>query len=192
MSPRPRSVSDQEIFAAVAGVVSRVGPGQLTIAAVAAEAGLAASSLVERFGSRRALLLAFARAGAAELDAVFERARARGRPPLPTLAAALTAMAEAVRSREAIANHLALLQMDLTDPEFREHAVAHGRAFRAAVGRLCVEAEARGDLPPGNAGRRARAVQIVFNGALMTWAIHGEGTVRSAVAQVVPIALGVP
>ncbi len=60
MTPRPRKASDEEIFAAAHRIMSRLGPAQWTLADIAAEAGLTAGALVQRFGSKRGLLLALA------------------------------------------------------------------------------------------------------------------------------------
>ncbi|HEX6597146.1 MAG TPA: helix-turn-helix domain-containing protein, partial [Acidimicrobiales bacterium] len=66
---RPRLASDDDILDATARAVSRHGPGQLTLATVAGEAGITAAAILQRFGSKRGLLLALSRrstAGAAE------------------------------------------------------------------------------------------------------------------------------
>lgn len=55
---RPRTVSDESILDATLTVVQRVGPARVTLAAVAAEVGLSAATLVQRFGTQRDLLLA--------------------------------------------------------------------------------------------------------------------------------------
>jgi len=39
MSPRPRKVSDSQLFAATHSVMSSVGPRELTLAVIAKEAG---------------------------------------------------------------------------------------------------------------------------------------------------------
>ena len=57
MSPRPRKVSDDDIYMAAQRAMSRLGPGELTLADIAAEAGVTAGLLVQRFGSKRDLLL---------------------------------------------------------------------------------------------------------------------------------------
>lgn len=191
MSPRPRTVSDEEILAATARVISRVGPAQLTIAAVAAEAGFAPSSLMQRFGSKRALLLAFAQQGPQGVAAIFDEARGRRATPLDALEAALFALHEPVRTPEEMAHHLAFLQMDLTDPDFRRHAAAHGRTFRREAERLFREAIDAGQVGGGDPHAMASALQVVFNGALVTWAIHREGSLRQLVRRVLPIVLGV-
>jgi AcrR family transcriptional regulator len=51
VSPRPRKVSDENVLAAMQRVMSRVGPADLTLDALAREAGDPAGALVHRFGS---------------------------------------------------------------------------------------------------------------------------------------------
>jgi AcrR family transcriptional regulator len=188
VSPRPRGVSDDQVFAATAKVVSRDGPGQLTVAAVAKEAGLAPSSLVERYGTKRELLLAFAASAPADVRRAFDRARIRHPDPHEALRTALVDLTSSIRTRKAMANHLAFLQMDLSDADFRRHAIVHGDSLRMEIASLIAQMPAaRGS--KAMALERAKAVQIAFNGALVTWAIHGEGTLPEAIEQALHIAL---
>jgi len=62
MSPRPRLASDEDILMAAFRAIARLGPARLTLADVAREAGVSAAALVQRFGSKRALLRAAAAA----------------------------------------------------------------------------------------------------------------------------------
>ena len=78
MSPRPRKVSDEEIFAATYRAMTRLGPGELTLAEIATEAGVTAGALSQRFGSKRQLLLDLAEGAAASAGAPPHRAHARG------------------------------------------------------------------------------------------------------------------
>ncbi|MDP8981022.1 MAG: TetR/AcrR family transcriptional regulator, partial [Acidobacteriota bacterium] len=55
---RRKLTPDTDVLTATMRVVNRVGPGRLTLADVAAEAGLAPATLLQRFGSKRGLLLA--------------------------------------------------------------------------------------------------------------------------------------
>ena len=71
MSPRPQKASDAEIFMAATRVMSRLGPRELTLAHIANEAGLTASALVQRFGSKRGLLLAMSERWANATDELF-------------------------------------------------------------------------------------------------------------------------
>src|SRR5437588_11255415 len=60
MSPRRRKAEDLDVFAALVRVMLRRGPAELTLGAIAAEAGVTAGALVQRFGSKRQLLHAHA------------------------------------------------------------------------------------------------------------------------------------
>ena len=52
MSTRRRKAEDTDVFAAMVRVMLRVGPAELTLGAIAAEAGVTAGALVQRFGSK--------------------------------------------------------------------------------------------------------------------------------------------
>ncbi len=174
---RPRTTSDGEILDAAARVVTRVGPNGLTLAEVAREAGLAAATLVQRFGSKRGLLLALAERGASTVASPFDAARAAHRSPLRALTEALVAMAASVPTPEALANHLALFQIDLREPDFHRLALDHARGMQAHVRSLLDDAVEAGELAPCDTTRLARAVQVAYNGSLVTWAVQREGRI---------------
>lgn len=191
MCARPRTVSDDDVMAAVGRAVTRAGPARLTLADVADEAGIARPTLLQRYGSKRGLLLAFAAWGAGGVADHFAAARAAFPAPLRALREALAGMTDDVRTPEAMANHLAFLQLDLADAEFHGYALAHARSVRAEVAGLLAEAAARGELPAGaRPARLAEAVHTMFNGALVTWAVVREGTVEQAVTRALDALLG--
>lgn len=177
MSPRPRTVPDSTILAAAARAVSRRGPARVTLADVGQEVGLSAATLVQRFGSKRGMLLAVARTGADDVMREFAAARESHRRPLAALMAALVGLSAWAATPEMLSNQLAFLQIDLTDPEFHRHALAHARAMRSEITRLLDEAVATGELVRTDTARLARAVQGAYNGALVTWAVYREGSV---------------
>jgi AcrR family transcriptional regulator len=172
---RPRTVSDADILTATERAISRVGAARLTLADVAAEAGLAAPTLLQRFGSKRGLLLAFARQGPTAARAHFAAVRHRQPSPVTALLAALSGMAGPVDRPEALANHLTVLHLDLTDPEFHALALEHARTVRGELQGLLDAAVQAGELLACDSGRLATALQVAYNGALVTWAIHRQG-----------------
>jgi AcrR family transcriptional regulator len=173
---RPRSVSDEAIFEAVTAVVTEVGPSGLTLAAVADRVGLSAPALAQRFGSKRGLLLAYAEAAATSVDDVFTRVRHASPTALTALRVALPELTAGIDSREAVANHLAFLHLDLTDPQLGAHAVKQSRLFRRALTRLLEEAIASGEIDHTDPAELADTVYTIYNGALVTWAIDGTGS----------------
>ena len=165
-----------EILAATASAISRVGPDRLTLSAVAAEANLAAATLVQRFGSKRGLLLAFSRRATGEPAARFATRRARHASPLAALRAALLGMARGIGRPEELTNHLAFLQLELVDPDFHRHTLDHANAMLAQIRALLADSVASSELAPCDLTRFARSLYVSYNGALVSWAILRSGT----------------
>src|SRR5262245_1451523 len=136
MSPRPRKVSDDDIFAAAYRTMQRLGPAELTLAQIAGEAGVTAGALVQRFGSKRELQVALA-AGAARTSGDFIRGlRADHRSPLGALRAYASCMAELAASPAALARSLQYLANDVGDPDLRKQLLIQSQATRAAIHEL--------------------------------------------------------
>jgi AcrR family transcriptional regulator len=176
MSPRPRKVSDDEIFMAAQRAMSRLGPGELTLADIAGEAGVTAGALVQRFGSKRGLLLALAGRFSGGTADMFDALRKGRRSPLATLRAYAECMADMASSPAAFARNFAYLQIDLTDPEFRAYMSKSAHATRAELQKLIAEAIDAGELSADtNARQLARTVEAVIGGSMLSWAFHQEG-----------------
>jgi len=183
MNGRPRSASDEAIFEAMAAVVTASGPAQLTLAAVAGRVGLSAPALAQRFGSKQGLLAAFAAREAVAVAGTLAAARAGGTDPVQALVAVLAALPGAVTTRDGLANNLAFLQMDLTDPELRPHAVAHSRALRDGIAALVTDAIQAGLLAADTIPETLAAdLWAAYCGAMVTWAIDGTGTLPDWIA----------
>ncbi|MEW6322444.1 MAG: TetR/AcrR family transcriptional regulator [Acidobacteriota bacterium] len=191
MSPRPRKATDEAVFAAAVKVMERVGPAELTLAAIAEEAGVTPAALVQRFGSKRELLVALSRRAAAGAPAMIAALRARHGSPLAVIRAFAAGYAGLARSPDALARNLAYLQLDLTDPELHRPLLAQARVTGRALTRLAAEAVAAGELRPGTrpAGV-ARLVETVISGSLMTWAVRRRGTAAAWLRRDLELALG--
>jgi AcrR family transcriptional regulator len=177
MSPRPRKVTDDEVFAAAHRAMSRLGPGELTLADIAAEAGVTAGLLVQRFGSKRDLLLALSERFSGGTSEMFAALRRAHRSPLAVLRAYSDCMANLAASPAALARNFAYLQIDLTDPDFRKHLAKQARATRAELQKLIKDAIAAHELvASANPKRLARTVEAVIGGSMMSWAFYQEGT----------------
>ena len=183
MSPRPRKATDDEIFTAATKVMSRLGPHDITLAHIAAEAGLTASALVQRFGSKRALLLALFERFSQGTDSLFAGLRAADTSPLAALYAYGQCMAQMGDSPEALAHHLSWLQQDLIDPDFRRFMLIQARASRRELQRLVEDAIRSGELRKETTpAELARALEVTVSGSLMSWAVHQEGTATAWIA----------
>jgi AcrR family transcriptional regulator len=181
---RPRLVSDDVILDATREVLAELGPVKLTLAAVGSRVGLAPPTLMQRFGSKRGLLLASAARSPVMVQRLAELVAGRNTSPLATLRDfALSAVAH-IEHREQLGNGLGFVQLDVADPEFRRHALAHSAAivdscdhfYRAAVD--AGELRADTDVPA-----LARHTLVCFNGALQVWAVNGWGSLSEFLSE---------
>jgi len=178
MSPRRRKAEDADVFAAVVRVMLRVGPAELTLGAIAAEAGLTAGALVQRFGSKRELLHAHARYAAATGNiGVGAPDAARTSSPLKTLRAVTAVHASLAESPRAALRNLAYLHNDLADPVLRRHLLRLKRAARDHYEHLVADAVAAGELRSDTDVRAmARIIEVTLDGSFLAWTLYREGS----------------
>ena len=179
MSPRPRTVPDEHILGAAQRAMSRLGPARLTLAEVAKEAGLSPATLVQRFGSKRGLMLALWTGAVEGVDACFEMLRPAYPSPLEALLAAATMMSRHTTNPEEMANHLAFLQIDVSDPEFHRHMLVLSERTEAGYRALLDEAVGMKEIIRCDTARLARAISAMAGGSLISWAVFREGTAES-------------
>lgn len=179
MSPRPRETSDAEILAATARVMQRRSPAELTLADVAKEAGVVPATLIQRFGTKRGLLLATCKSGTADVPAQFAAARVKYQSPLKALVELFVECSSFASTPESMANGLAYLQNDLTDPEFRAVTLAQFKIVREETLKLLDEAVAARELIKCDTAELARLFQQVNGGSMLDWAVFREGSLAA-------------
>jgi len=141
------------------------------------EAGVTAAVLVQRFGSKRGLLLALAERFSRDAGGIIDALAAQHASPLAALHAYAECMAGMAASPAAFARSLAYLQIDLTDPDFRRCLLMQARATRAGVRRLLNAARVAGEITPdAPVTSLARTLEAVLSGSLLSWAFYQEGT----------------
>ena len=177
MRQRRRKVSDDAVFDAVQRAMRQRGPHELTLADIAAGAGVTPGLLVQRFGGKRQLLLAVSERFAGSAPAVFEGLRAAHRKPLATLRAYAACMSDLASTPDALSRNLAYLQIDLTDEAFRANLLTNARATRREIESLLRSAVVAGELRRDvDAPRLARTIEAIIGGSLMSWACYREGS----------------
>jgi AcrR family transcriptional regulator len=175
--PRRRKAEDTDVFAALVRVMLRRGPAELTLREIAREAGVTAGALVQRFGSKRAMLLAHARYAAATGDAGLPVSEPRTSSPLKTLHTAAGMYASLAASPRAAVRNLAYLLNDLGDPALRRHLLRMSRTARVWYEQLLNDAIAAGELHGVTDVRPlARLIEATLRGSFLSWALYREGT----------------
>ena len=176
MPGRLQKVTDEDVFAAAQRAMRRRGPHELTLADIAGEAGVTPGRLVQRFGSKRALLVALSERFAGSAGQTFAELQASHRSPLATLRAYAACMADLAPTPDALLRNLSYLQADLADNILRRHLVENARATRHQMEALLAAAAASGELRADIDVRSlARTIETVINGSLMSWATYREG-----------------
>ena len=176
---RPRETTDQDLLMATHRVVTRLGPN-LTLADVAKEAGVSAATLVQRFGSKRGMLLAFASLAAEGTDEEYAAIREKYPDPVDAIREVVRCFAQMASSPEAVSNALAFLQMDLSDPEFHAYALAQARATQVELKKLLDDGVKRGVFVKCDTAALAFALNAIIGGAMVSWAVLREGRAEAA------------
>jgi AcrR family transcriptional regulator len=176
MSPRPRKVSDDEVFMGAYRAMQRLGPSELTLAHIAEEAGVTAGALVQRYGSKRDLLLRLAERFSGGTAEMFAHLRQSHRSPLAVIRAYADCMAGMAASPAALMRNLSYLQIDLTDEDFRRHLARQARATRDELQQLIREAIVANELAATTQPKQlARTIEAIIAGSMLSWAYYQEG-----------------
>lgn len=183
--PRPRTVDDSVVFAAAATVMSRDGPAKLTLARIAKVAGLSASTLVQRYGSKQGLLRSMSRASKGGSEGFAAGLRITGRTALEVAREFVLCFAGLAPTAEALVNNtLVYLQVDLADPVMRRNLVAMQQDQEAVLAGLLQEAADRGELVSAARPKAlAKILPRLATGSLLAWALHRGGTARECLGR---------
>jgi AcrR family transcriptional regulator len=160
-------------------VMQRRSPVDLTLADVAKEAGVVPATLIQRFGTKRGLLLAACRTAPGGIPEQFSAARAKYGSLLKTLIELYAEGSGSASTPEAVANGLAYLQIDLIDPEFHAITLAQFTVIRDQTRKLLDDAVAANELKPCDTAALARLVQQVHGGAMLDWAVYRKGSLAA-------------
>lgn len=182
MSPRPRTVDDSTILEAAVTVLGRIGPERLTLADVGQEAGLSAATLVQRFGSKRDLMLSVLKFATEGFGERFDKVVNSNDSPLESIFAAAMERAP-LTEPGALAHLLAFYLSDLGDPDFRALAIENSRKAVGGFKRMLDEAVAEGEITESyvDTAQLAETIYSLVMGTLLTWTVLGEGSYRTRV-----------
>jgi AcrR family transcriptional regulator len=177
MSPRRRKAEDADVFAALVRVMHRRGPRELTLREIADEAGVTAGALVQRFGSKRAMLLAHARHVATTGDTGVAVPTWLTQSPKGALRSVTAGHAQLASSPRAALRNLAYLLNDLADPILHGHLLRMSRAARAHYENLVAAAVAAGELRADtDVEALARSIEVTLRGSFVNWTLYREGS----------------
>jgi AcrR family transcriptional regulator len=174
---RPIETADDALLDATARALSAYGPGAFTLARAAENAGVAAATLVKRFGSKRGLFVRLSRRWVGSLDGELDAVEAAGGSPSQCVRALALHNYHDLDHPERAHRQLAALAVDLQDAELRGLLHEGWGKVRARLERQLAAAVAAGELvgapPPA---QLARLVYGAMEGGCLTWSVHPEGS----------------
>jgi AcrR family transcriptional regulator len=171
--PRKRTIPDEDLLDAALGLVREVGPDAVSFGSLASRVGLAPSTLVQRFGSKAALLQAALLRAWAQLEAATDDAIAAA-PDEPAGVVDLLVSLTGQYDVHDFADQLRVLREDLRDPVLRERGQAwFGKLSQAVEARLVGARGQKGDL--------GRLVVATWQGTLTVWSFTRDAPVVDVV-----------
>jgi hypothetical protein len=97
--------------------------------------------------------------------------------PLARVVEGLVLASAPAATPEQMANSIAMLQLDVAEPDFRAETARGARAVRARIADELAAALAAGELrATTDVAGLAKLVETTYHGAMIGWAIHREGT----------------
>jgi AcrR family transcriptional regulator len=172
---RKKLISDEAVLLAAEKALRRMGAEKLTLADVGRESGIAAATLLQRFGSKRVLMLKVANARVRRVKADLERIQERNGDALDGLVAVYSKWAQEYDSPQEAANDMAFWQGLAGDDELRTVVRELTQEMESGTKRLLWEALKAGKIRQVQGAKLARGVVSVYWGAVMFWSVLGEG-----------------
>ena len=176
--PRPKTKTDDEVLDALGAVLLDKGPHDFTLQDVAAAVGLSTAALLQRYGTKQGLLVAFGRREADAAQSYFDGARPGTESPVGTLRRALLRMAADLADRRRFVNSMAMLLEDIRDDDLRAAAARQAEEVERHIRDLVERAVAQGEMRRCDSAERARLILAAWNGALILWALRSEGSLE--------------
>jgi len=191
---RPRLFKDDDIFAAAALVLARVGHEHMTLAAIAGEVGCSAPALVQRYGSKKALLKQFMEWSNAQVIGRFEQVRVANQSPLAALRSRLSTPAgqwlNEVADPVGYANTLAFYLVAWGDPTLRPIVERRRQILESEFYDLLVKAREAGELADCDEQMLAKMLLTAFTGVALQRIGKADDVMENQIGQFFDLLIG--
>ena len=171
---REKSIGDAAVLERALLVISDRGPETFTLGEVSQAVGLSPATLLQRFGSKRELLVRAAKQAYIKLESDVQHLKQRNLPWNEELLQLLGGTPEGFGSRQEIANSLAVLKLDIMDEQLHPIARALFVCMRQRVVELLRQGQALGCLSKGmDVSAVAWELDALRHGLVIQWALSG-------------------
>lgn len=173
---RIKNIQDAEVLEKALIVISELGPDTFSLADVGEATGLAPSTLLQRFGSKRDLLVLAAKHANIKLQKDLEELSEKKISWRKELEALFCAVPEGFGSRKDIANSLGLLKLDIVDPELHPIAKKLFKTLRDRIYILLSEANSKKSV---DVEAMVWEIDALRHGLVIQWTLSGTGTIQN-------------
>lgn len=177
--PPKKLIDDAQVLEKAIFVISEKGPETFTLADVGKAVGLAPSTLMQRFGSKRALLIKAAKHVPVKLSEDLEKLKNKDLSWNEELMILLGEVPEGFGTRRDIANSLGLLKLDMIDPELHPIARELMDKVRTRIKQLLDKAKSQGKLEPeSDIDALTEELDALRHGLVIQWTLSGDGPLK--------------
>lgn len=175
--PRIKSISNSRVVEVALQLVREHGPRDFTLAQVARSVSLAPATLLQRFGSKGALLQLVIEHANRLLDEELTRPIDASMEPKQALVAWLVKLAMPFRTRQLLASHLQVLEQELLDPRSRRRAKHHSVLVQRHI--LTYLDAMDLNLASEATSALATTIEAQWHGLILQWSMAGTGNLKS-------------
>lgn len=173
---RGKTISDARLLDSLMAAMMEHGPSDLSFAKAAAAAGLAAATLVQRFGSRAGMVEAILLRAWDRLDAETAAADAEASPDPDGAIELLLRLTNSSAAEYDFADGLLLLREDIRNPVLRARGADWGARLADALGRRLTD-------DPTRATRLGWQMASLWQGTLIWWAFRRDAEPQTKVRE---------
>ncbi len=177
--PPKKTIDDVLVLEKALLVISELGPETFTLADVGKAVGLSPATLMQRFGSKQALLIKAAKHVPDKLGVDLEKIKAKALTWDVELVMLLSELPEGFGTRQDIANSLGLLKLDMVHPELHPIARQLFEQMRVRIKELLQRGRSHGELSSQNdVDALAWELDALRHGLVIQWTLSGDGPLQ--------------
>lgn len=177
--PKIKTIDDSKILEKALLVICEKGADCFTLADIGKAVGLAPATLLQRFGSKRELLIRAAKQTNIKQKQDLKNLKKKGLNWKEELIELMIGIPEGMGTRQEIANSLSILKLDMIDPELHQIARELFECFRAHMEDLIYQGQECGDLiHEYDANSLVWELDALRHGLIIQWTLSGKGTLQ--------------
>ncbi len=178
---RPREFSDEAIFYGVYLALCKKGYGRLALTDVSNEAGISPAALLKRFGSKKALFLAYSDYVIQLTDKSYKEALTLDTTPIEALRRIFKNALKLASDPISLANHTSFYLESTSDPDLLERSKKRLKLIDRETQGLILKAIDNKEIKSCNVELISTVLQSAVTGAMLIWLKDSDKTLEELI-----------